>query len=245
MSRYLLVLLAWLILLSGSLSSAAIVDVIAGPYNGSFIYGGLGLKIALKPEENVLRGNQSWSIYCWVKSDSRPVAAETLLAGFGEPTGATGTQRYFAVRAGKISFRSGNIEVLTDIPLPSGQWKFLTATYEEGNLLLYVDGVKSASGKLNLLAAAPVVHLAPVALPSTNATHFAGKIADFALVSRALTPRNSSVDGAGKKTGRDDIRGGVKNVACPDQRTRRPTRPTGSRDLAAISRRIVKAIREV
>ncbi len=160
-------------------------DVLIGRYSASFIPDGVGLKKVLNPETSPLQGERAWSIYCWVKSDDL-IAGSTLLAGFGEPDGAHGTQRFFAVRAGKVSFWSGDTEVVTPTPLKVGEWQLLAATFEGGNLTLYSDAKESAVKKLQLLAAAPNIHLAPVTKPWHDARHFAGKIADFTLVSRAL-----------------------------------------------------------
>ncbi len=187
MIHYRLVFLTAFLLLSGSLQSVAVTETISGPYNGSFIPAGLGLKKPLSATDSVIQANHSWTLYGWVKSDNS-IAGRTLLAGFGEPEDAPGTQRYFAVRAGKLSFWSGNAEVSTEVSVIPGKWQFLTATYADGELRLYSDGVQRASAKLQLSAAAPFVYLAPVKSIWTNAAHFAGKIADLTLVPRALTP---------------------------------------------------------
>jgi hypothetical protein len=184
---YRLIFLTWLLLLTGSIQSWAQRDVTYGPYNGSFIPAGLGLKKPLPTEDSPVRADHSWSIYCWVKSEG-VVPARTLLAGFGEPKDEAGTQRYLSMRAGQLSFWSGSTEVSTDARITPGKWQFLAATYEDGNLILYSDGVKRASSKLELLPAATLIYLAPTTLPWTDATHFAGKIAEFTLVARALKP---------------------------------------------------------
>ncbi|HEY0321788.1 MAG TPA: LamG-like jellyroll fold domain-containing protein [Pyrinomonadaceae bacterium] len=185
---YRLAFVTCLLLLTGSLQPSGISDITYGPYNGSFIPAGLGLKKQLPTEDSPVQAKQSWSIYCWVKSDN-PIDAETLLAGFGEPKGEAGTQRYLSIRAGgRFSFWSGNKEVLTNARITPGKWQLLAVTYEDGNITLYSDGVQVASSQLELLPAATVIHLAPTTLPWTDATHFAGKIANFTLVARALKP---------------------------------------------------------
>jgi hypothetical protein len=183
---YRLAFVTWLLLLTGGLQSGGTTDITYGPYHGSFIRAGLGLKKPLPTEDSPVQANQSWSIYCWVKSDN-PINARTLLAGFGEPLGELGTQRYLSVGAGgQFSFRSGSEEVPTDAQITPGKWQLLAATFEGGNLILYSDGVQVASSRLELLPAATVIYLAPTALPWTDATHFAGKIANLTLVARAL-----------------------------------------------------------
>jgi hypothetical protein len=112
-----------------------------------------------------------------------------VLAGFGEPLGAPGSQRYLVVQqANRLSFRTGSSVDVTYTQITPGKWQFMAATFDDGELRLYIDDVEVSSGKLELHPAAPVIYLAPVALPWTHATHFAGKIAGFTLVSRALAP---------------------------------------------------------
>jgi len=83
---------------------------------------------------------------------------------------------------------TGESELRTETPLKPGGWQFLAATFEAGELILYGDGVRLTSGRLKLKAAAPFMHLAPVPALWPDAAHFAGRIADFTLLSRALTP---------------------------------------------------------
>ena len=187
MTDYRLFLFTLLLILAGGLPQGIKTDAASGPYHGSFISGGVGLKKPLDAETSPLEASRAWSLYAWVKSD-HPPATRTLLAGFGDPAGESGTQRYFAVRAGKVSFWTGASETQTETPLSSGSWQFLTATFAGGELILYSDGVQLASSKLQLKAAAPSMHLAPVPALSPDAAHFAGLIADFTLLPRALTP---------------------------------------------------------
>jgi hypothetical protein len=187
MIDYRLFLCTLLLVLTGGLQTGVKTDAVNGPYHGSFIKGGIGLKKPLDAQSSPLEGDRAWSIYAWVRSDN-PAPARTLLAGFGDPAGEAGTQRYFAVRAGKVSFQTGASEIQTQTPLGSGSWQFLTATFSEGNLIIYSDGVQLAASKLELQAAAPFMQLAPVPSLWPDATHFAGRIADFTLLPRALTP---------------------------------------------------------
>lgn len=192
MTKHLLAILAALALFSGTFQLATPVtsaaDVVNGPFNGSFIPDGLGLKKPLNPEGSPVQGGKPWTMYFWVKSDDAAASSSTLLAGFGDPAGAAGTQRFITLRAGKISFWSGGAEVRTQSALRVNQWHFLSATFDgEGVLSVYGDGVKLASQKIKLLDAEAFIHLAPIVKPWTEAAHFAGKIADFTLLPVALT----------------------------------------------------------
>jgi hypothetical protein len=182
---YRLAFVTWLLLLTGGLQPGGASDITYGPYNGSFIPAGLGLKKSLPTEDSPVQPNQSWSIYCWVESDN-PVNASTLVAGFGEPKGDAGTQRYLGIREGRFSFWSGNGEVTTEAIVHPGKWQMLAASFENGNLTLYSDGRQVASSRLELSPAATVIYLAPTTSTWVGATHFSGKIAKLTLVTRAL-----------------------------------------------------------
>ena len=185
MTDYRLAPLTWLLTFAWLLQAGASAEAVYGPYHGRFIPDGIGLKKPVTPEAGPLKGDSRWSIYCWVKGDG-DVAPDALLAGFGEPSGEAGAQRYLAARAGKVSFWSGNSEVGAQTPLRPGAWQFLAATFDGTTLRLSADGVELAARRVQLAAAAPVIHLAPVPPPQSNAAHFAGRIAGFTLVPRAL-----------------------------------------------------------
>ena len=183
-----LVLLTVLLILSASPHTGPTQNTVYGPYNGFFIPAGLGLKKPLSPDDATVQADHSWAMYCWIKSDA-PIKESTVIAGFGEPMGEPGTQRYFVVQqANRISFWSGSSAVYTETKITPGRWQFLLANYDDDGLFVHTDGYEVAAGKLHLYPAAPVIHLAPVAMPWTYAAHFSGKIAGFTLLPRALTP---------------------------------------------------------
>lgn len=160
---------------------------VAGPYNGSFIPGGLGLKKPLPAEEVTLKAGRPWSLYFRVKAEGA-APARTLLAGFGEPAGEGASRRYVALSSGRVSFWSGAGEVVTQARFAPGEWLFLAATFDGEEVTLYGGGVRLAAGEMRLADAAPAIHLAPASLPWADGSHFAGKIAGFTLLSRALSP---------------------------------------------------------
>lgn len=208
-----LFLLTLLLVLAGGLQLGTKTDAPHhGPYHGSFIGGGVGLKKPLDAESSLLRGDHAWTMYGWIRSDDPP-PARTLLGGFGDLAGEAGTQRYFAVQAGRVSFWTGDAELRTETPLDPGGWQFLAATFEAGELILYDgDGVRLTSAKLKLKPAAPLMHLAPVPALWPDAAHFAGRIADFTLLPRALTP--AEVRRLGTQTRNFDLIGGSLSN-CP------------------------------
>jgi hypothetical protein len=154
-----------------------------GPYHGTFLPGGPGLKKPISPQGAPTGPADTWSMYCWVKSDE-PFPVRTLLAGFGEPTAEAGAQRYLAIMDGRPAFWSGNDSLTSPPALEPAKWIMLTATYDGATLRLYRDGSEVAARAFQFKNAAPVMQLAPQPLPWPDGEHFGGKIAHFTLTNR-------------------------------------------------------------
>jgi hypothetical protein len=247
MTFYRLALVASLFLLTVGLQPLGRQEISYGPFNGSFIAAGLGLKRALPTEDSPVQPNQSWSLYCWVKSGNS-FNTRTLVAGFGEPKSDEGAQRYLSISQGRFSFSSGGKEVKTDVAVIPARWQMLAATFENGQLTLYSDGRQVASSALELLPAATVIYLAPTTSPWPDGTHFAGKIANLTLVTRALkadeiralTSQAKNLDvlqyEAASKTwpvqvrGQDGLRAPQEPATLPESMVE-PQRATGSAAL--------------
>jgi hypothetical protein len=181
------IILTWALLLLGGAQTpppAALAPY--GPFNGSFIPGGLGLKKTLGADDPLLRADAAWTIHFWVRADASS-PARTLLAGFGDPAGGPDAARYLALRDGRVSFWTGGEDLTSDAPLAPGAWQFLAATFDGVKLTLYPGGAAPASRPTLLAGAAPVAHLAPHAQPLPGGEHFAGRVALFTLLPRALT----------------------------------------------------------
>ncbi len=157
-----------------------------GPYHGSFIQGGLGLKKPFSPLDAPLAPGSPWSIYCWVRSDGL-LPAHTLLAGFGDLNAVAGGQRFLAIVDGHPSFWSGSTSVTAPGTCTPVNWCFLAATFDGTTVRLYQDGAEAAASAVQLQPASALIQLAPQPLPWADAAHFSGKIAQFTLANRVLT----------------------------------------------------------
>ncbi len=156
-----------------------------GPYHGSFIRGGLGLKKPFNPQDAPIGAASYWSMYCWVKNDGS-FPARTLLAGFGEPNGDMGAKRYLAVIDGRLAFWDGADAVSAPDALTATGWIALAATFDGTTLRLYCNGEEVAVGDLRLKATVAVLQLAPLPLPWPDGGHFGGKVAHLTLTSRVM-----------------------------------------------------------
>jgi hypothetical protein len=159
---------------------------IYGPYHGSFITAGLGLRKPLGARDTPTGASSSWSMHCWVWSGEAFPAA-TLLAGFGELNSSAEAQRYLAVLDGRLAFWAGSDSVFAPAALEPNNWQLLAATFDGTTLRLYLGGAEVAAKEIHLQAAAPVIQLAPQPLPWPEGTHFSGKIAQFLLTARTLS----------------------------------------------------------
>src|SRR5581483_11573364 len=155
-----------------------------GGYNGLFLADGLGLKKALSADAPV-DADAKWSIYCWIRP-AEPFPERTLIAGIGEP-GDPG-QRYFAIVDGDFSWWAGPQQILRSHTRvqPAG-WHLLAATFDGATAALYFDGVQTAQNAMTFASAGRVLEMAPTTSPWPDGGHFAGKVADLTLLSRALS----------------------------------------------------------
>ena len=158
-----------------------------GPYNGSFLADGLGLRVPITDAHDpVLLADSPWSFFCWIKP-SEPVAAFQLVAGVGSP--ATEYARYLAVDAGKVTLWMGEDNQLTGpANLTPGDWHLLAASFDGSRFYLYTDGQPAASGTLILGSVTPLLQMAPTTGQGiAPGHHFGGQIASFTLLRHALS----------------------------------------------------------
>jgi len=168
-------------------ASAASDPLQFGPYNGSFLADGLGLRVPITDARDpVLLTDSPWSLSCWIKTDER-VATFQLVAGMGNPTAKY--SRYLAVDAGKVTLWLGQDNQLTGTAnLTPGEWHLLSASFDGTRLNLYSDGKPVASGTQSLGSINPVLQMAPITGPGiAPGRHFGGQIAAFTLLRRALS----------------------------------------------------------
>src|SRR5947209_8423523 len=79
------------------------MNVIYGPYNASFLQGGLGLTKTMHEHSPLAAAQRSWSMSLWLKTNEQNPTA--LVAGVGRP--AETSPRYLALKDGKPAFWAG------------------------------------------------------------------------------------------------------------------------------------------
>ena len=155
-----------------------------GPYNGTFLAGGDGLKKQMVKTDTVLRADSPWSLWAWVRTDEAPKGA-ILLVGFGEWDAEYG--RYIGVDGDKLAYWGGKgLGFSGNAKLAPGEWHFVGATFDGQVFRLYAEGAQVAEGKLDFGRVSPLLQIAPAQFPVQDNHHFAGKMAGVTLVRRTL-----------------------------------------------------------
>lgn len=152
-----------------------------GPYNATFLQGGIGIDRELPPSE-LLAGGSSMTISAWV--NAAEIAQGTVgLIALGELSGAT---RSLMLIDGRPALQSGDAShrLLAAQTLAKGQWHHIAATLSADGAQLYVDGQMVASGPLPVQPVAGQIHIAPV---QNGQIHFNGS-----LVSAQIAPSAGS-----------------------------------------------------
>src|SRR5882724_6864482 len=111
-----------------------------GPYNLTFLEGGVGLTRPLAADSPVLAANGAWSISGWL----RPALAQpgdVIIAAVGGTSAAS--CRCLALHDGKLQLRVAGSQVTAE--LHGATWQAIAATYDGRSIQLYVDGQSAGS----------------------------------------------------------------------------------------------------
>ena len=155
-------------------------------YNGVFLAGGDGISKPVPKTGTTPAVDGPWTMYAWLWMQN-PADGPMLLAGMGDPNEEY--SQYFVLRNGRLGFRAGVGNGLqSSVQLSPRKWYFIAATFNGSVTRLYSEGREVASGNLVFGAVGQTLTMAPVDSPWKTENHFAGKIATFTRVVRALDP---------------------------------------------------------
>jgi hypothetical protein len=182
-----------------------------GPYNLSFLEGGIGLSRPLAPDAALLAPGAPWSMTGWVKI-ARVQPGMVVVAAVGDAAGVA--WRGLSLSDGKpaLFYAAGAGLVTTGVTLEPGRWYAIAATFDGTTARLFVDGRSAGSAAAATRRVSPQLQLAPAAapdltraatpdaappaVPDTTAVgmrepgttpHFGGSLASFTLTPAALT----------------------------------------------------------
>ncbi len=163
-------------LLLAALPAVAEVPVNGGPYNASFLTGGIGIERPLQGAERLAAAGAPYTLAAWVHPDQR-VKGDVPLIVLG---GAAG--RSLSIDGDRITVRDGDT-MLRGPAIVAGRWTHVAAVSDGRTLTLYIDGRRVASARAAAGAVAPTLAIAP-ALPGRP--HFGGKLAGATVHDTAL-----------------------------------------------------------
>src|ERR1044072_5836798 len=151
-----------------------------GPYNASFLEGGVGIERELKNAERLIAAGAPFRISAWVRPDARQSGSVVLLA-LGDAR--TESCRCLTLDGGHLSFHAGGATVSSDAAVAPGRWTHVAASFDGSVLTRYADGRRVASRALQLPAVAPRIAVAP---NTEGRPHFGGSLVEATLEDRAL-----------------------------------------------------------
>ena len=167
-------------------ASAAAKNV--GPYNVSFLAGGIGLSKPLAADSSLLAENAAWSLSGWL----RPALSQSgtvIVAAVGEvgQRSRNARCRCLLLEDGMLVLELGGATQLRSThSIATGRWHAIAATYDGVTARLYLDGREIGARPAKSTRASPILHLAPLARgPGEN--HFGGDMADVRLSDSVLT----------------------------------------------------------
>lgn len=186
-------LAGWLVLLVLGIEgfafaqSAPIPPGNLGPYNVTFLEGGVGLSRALPKDHALFSSNAPWSMTLWLRLTQQQ-RGTVMLASLGEV--ASKACRCLFLEDGKLSLALGEAEALaTRAAIDAGVWHAIAVTHDGETARLYVDGRDVGARKMQAPPVSPLLELAPVFRASGGVSHFGGSFAAFELHGGALSPQ--------------------------------------------------------
>ncbi|MBM6575301.1 hypothetical protein KCP91_02880 [Microvirga sp. SRT01] len=160
-------------------SGLAAVPTNGGPYNASFLAGGIGIARPLQGAERLVAAGAPYSIATWVRADAVQTGTVTLIA-IGSGDGA----RMLTIAGGRIVARDGAAS-LRGPALAAGRWTHVAAVSDGTTLSLYVDGRRVGGTRASSTAVSPTLAVAPA---EPGATHFGGTLVGATVHDTALLP---------------------------------------------------------
>jgi len=162
-----------------------------GPYNDTFLEGGIGVSRTLPAITRAVAANGSWSLSGWIN----PVRAESgavILAAMGDSRGGAGAAGWHGLYVADGEICASLAEGTTlcgGRRLQPGRWQFVAVTFDGKLGRLYVDGSPLGSKPATAAMVPARIELAPAAAGPPNAAlpHFGGSVAELKFEPGALS----------------------------------------------------------
>ena len=121
----------------------------SGPYNLTFLEGGVGLNRPLAADDPTLAANVSWSITGWLRPTLQR-AGDVVVAAVGGTS--ADSRRCLTIHDGKIQLLVGGTGITAARSAQVASWQAFAATYDGRSLQLFVDGQLAGSRAASRLA---------------------------------------------------------------------------------------------
>jgi beta-galactosidase/beta-glucuronidase len=155
-----------------------------GPYNASFLEGGIGIARPLSDRAALLGANASWSLTGWLRVAHRQ-SGDVIVTAIGDIPGTE--WRGIALSNGTLSFVVGATTVHSTAILEAGKWYAVAAVFDGSTAHLYLEGEEINSRSASTIAAGASLQLAPAAESAqSGSAHFGGSLALWTLAADAL-----------------------------------------------------------
>ncbi|KQM32164.1 glycoside hydrolase family 2 [Sphingomonas sp. Leaf10] len=153
--------------------AAAQVPANGGPYNASFLSGGIGIERPI--DGPVLSAGAPYSVTLWIKGAARQAGMVPLVA--------IGDARVLGLDDGRLMLRDGASTIAGPAIAP-GRWTQVAVVSDGSRATLYVDGRRVAAGAARASATQGILHVAR-AIPGKP--HFGGTLVGVTLHERPLS----------------------------------------------------------
>ena len=111
-----------------------------GPFNASFLEGGIGIERPVASAAPILAAGAPFTLSAWVRPDRVQSERVTLVAlGDGQ------TERGLALDHGKLAFTNAALRFVSRTAVAPGRWTFVAATSDGHVVQLFAAGRKIAS----------------------------------------------------------------------------------------------------
>jgi Exo-beta-D-glucosaminidase Ig-fold domain/Concanavalin A-like lectin/glucanases superfamily/Glycosyl hydrolases family 2/Glycosyl hydrolases family 2, sugar binding domain/Glycosyl hydrolases family 2, TIM barrel domain len=155
-----------------------------GPYNVTFLEGGVGLARPLSEEAALIASGTPWSITGWLRS-ARRQSGEVIVAAIGDVAG--GEWRGLTLVDGALSFVVGPAAMVRSAAVPeTDRWHAVAAVFDGAAAHLYLDGRELDAQPASTVRVRPSWDLAPASAATGPRPHFGGSLAQWTLVPAAL-----------------------------------------------------------
>jgi hypothetical protein len=154
-----------------------------GPYNATFLDGGVGLTRPLSEQAAALAANAPWSIAGWLRI-AHHQSGQAIVSAVGDVAG--GEWWGLAVTDGSVCLVVGSTTLRGGAALETGRWYAVAAVFDGAAAHLYLEGREVAVQPLSTSRVRPSLELAPTASSSGVRAHFGGSLAQWTLMPTPL-----------------------------------------------------------